>query len=347
MSGKILRTIHYEGKEVPVLDLKTVDFDKLLSNDPDEVQKLLQCCQHEGFFYLDLRGIDGRRTLDDEQRLLRLMRRFFGSSLEEKNEIGLPEQKHGYEPVGLHAGLVDNTRDGYECLKVALSELASSSPNLPSIINNEDDIKVLRDFSAGGDIITKIMLSCLSNAMGLTGKDRLEAFHRNWHKSNCTLAMFRYIPGDLATQSRQNTVGHQKHTDIGSFTLLFSEQYGLQVQPANKPNAEFGFVEPRKGHAIINVGDSLRFASGHRLYSCIHQVVPFNATEDRYSIAYFLRPDVDALYKDSEGRWVTAGQWHDEKYVVFQSTHEMQGTVAPKTMLLGGMPEQVAQTTVI
>jgi isopenicillin N synthase-like dioxygenase len=95
MSGKVLRTIQYEGKDAPVLELETVNFDKLLSNEPDEVQKLLKCCQDEGFFYLDLRGIDGRRTLDDEQRLLTLMRRFFGSSFEDKNEIGLPEQKHG------------------------------------------------------------------------------------------------------------------------------------------------------------------------------------------------------------------------------------------------------------
>ncbi|CAJ2509121.1 Uu.00g141470.m01.CDS01 [Anthostomella pinea] len=346
MSDKVLRTMQHEGKEVPVLDLKTIDFGKLLSNEPAEIQKLLRSCEEEGFFYVDLRGIDGRRTIDDEQRLLELMRCFFGSSLEEKNEIGLPEQKHGYEPIGLHAGLTENSRDGYECLKVALSELASSSPNLPSILNNEDDIKILRDFSAGGDIITKTILSCLSNAMGLTGTDRLETLHRSSRPSNSTLAMFRYIPGDLATQARQNTVGHQQHTDIGSLTLLFSEQYGLQLQPAHTPNAAFGFVEPRPGHAIINVGDSLRFASKHRLYSCIHHVVPFHATADRYSIAYFLRPEVDALYKDSEGRWVTAGQWHDEKYDVFRASHAEQASVAPKTMLLGGMPEHVSRVAV-
>ncbi|KAI0966531.1 putative 2OG-Fe(II) oxygenase family oxidoreductase [Xylaria arbuscula] len=334
--------MQYEGKDVQVLDLQTIEFDKLVSNEPKEVQKLLKCCQDDGFFYLDLRGIDGRRTLDDKQRLLDLMRRFFGSSLEEKNEIGLPAQKHGYEPVGLHAGLAENSRDGYECLKVALSELAIDSPNLPSIISNEDDIKTLQDFSAGGDIITKIMLSCLSNAMCLTGSDRFETFHRSWCNSNCTLAMFRYIPGDLKSQCQQNTVGHQQHTDIGSFTLLFSDQYGLQVQPTDKPDADFGFVEPRPGHAIINVGDSLRFASGQKLYSCIHRVVPFDESDYRYSIAYFLRPEIDVEWKDSEGRLITAGKWHDEKYEVFSATHEIQKTSVPKTMLLGGMTEQIA-----
>ncbi|KAJ4404930.1 hypothetical protein N0V82_010410 [Gnomoniopsis sp. IMI 355080] len=224
--------------------------------------------------------------------------------------------------------------------KVSLSELSSTSGklNIPNVINNDDDIKTMRDFSAGGNIITMTMLSCLSNALGLTGKNRFEAYHRNWHETNSTLAMFRYIPAD---ETSQKACGHQQHTDIGSLTLLFSEEWGLQLQPPNKPDAAFEFVEPRPGHAIINVGDSLRFASGHKLYSCIHQVVPFDPTKERYSFAYFLRPEVDALVKDSEGRWVTAGQWHDEKYDVFAATHEEQKTTVPKTMLLGGMVEGI------
>lgn len=233
---------------------------------------------------------------------------------------------------------------------MSLSELSSTSNKLhvPSIINNDRDIKTMRDFSAGANIITKTMLSCLSNALSLADRERFETYHRNWHGSNSTLAMFRYLPGgETAPPGGDRTVGHQQHTDIGSLTLLFSEQWGLQVQPPSRPGAPFEFVEPRPGRAVVNVGDSLRFASGHRLYSCVHQVVPFDAARERYSFAFFLRPEVDALVRDSEGRLVTAGQWHDEKYDVFAATHQEQGTIAPKTMLLGGMPEQVAQATAV
>lgn len=174
------------------------------------------------------------------------------------------------------------------------------------------------------------MLSCLSTALGLKGADRFENSHRNGHKSNSTLAMFRYIPGNLDTSK---CVGHQKHTDIGSLTLLFSHQWGLQVQRPGTDQWEF--VAPREGHAVINVGDSLRFASGHALYSCIHQVVPMDLQEDRYSIAYFLRPESDAKYKDSKGRWVTASQWHDEKYEIFQQEHAQQKE--GHIILTGGM----------
>lgn len=234
---------------------------------------------------------------------------------------------------------------------MSLSELSSTSDKLhvPSIINNDRDIKIMRDFSAGANIITKTMLSCLSNALGLADDKRLETYHRDWRDSNSTLAMFRYIPDQESTTYKkgERTCGHQQHTDIGSLTLLFSEQWGLQVQPPRAPGAAFEFVAPRPGHAIINVGDSLRFASGHKLYSCIHQVVPFDPASERYSFAFFLRPEVDAPVRDSEGRLITAGQWHDEKYDVFAATHEEQGKIATKTMLLGGMPEQVARATAV
>ncbi|PVI04055.1 2og-Fe oxygenase family protein [Periconia macrospinosa] len=266
------------------------------------------------------------------------MERFFNSPHHEKNEIGLPSQEHGYEPVGNHAGVDDGTKDGYEILKVSRDELSKGSNiNLPSIIKDNHDVKVFDDFVAGFNIITKTMLSALSTSLGLQGGERFENLHRTNHKSNSTLAMFRYIPGDIKTSKE---VGHQKHTDIGSLTLLFSEQWGLQVQrPGPQDHEKWEFIEPKPGHAVINVGDSLRFASGHQLYSCIHQVVPIDNLEDRYSIAYFLRPENEAKYKDSNGRWVTASEWHDTKYEVFQKEHQQQ--LGSDSILMGGMETAV------
>lgn len=232
--------------------------------------------------------------------------------------------------MGTHAGVVDGTTDGYEILKVSRDEISSSHPHLPSIVNNQPDINILRNFIGAANTITKTMLSCISTGMNRDSTERFESAHRNGHKANATLAMMHYLP------ATSKAVGHQKHTDIGSLTLLFSEQWGLQVKPAGM--AEFGFVEPREGCAVINVGDSLVFASEREFHSCVHQVVPFNASEHRYSIAYFLRPESEARYRDSEGRWITAGQWHDEKYSVFQSSHEVQKKAAP-SILLGGMRE--------
>lgn len=331
ISTGIPQTVQWQGKNVPVYPMETVDFGRLLSQEPAEVEKLLQCCEAEGFFYLDLKGIDGRRFLDDQQKTLELMHNFFESPLEKKEEFKLVTPHLGYEGIGSRTGVFTDTKDGYEMFKVSRDEIQRPNPYLPSVTKDSTNIKTLENAISGSNIVTKAILSALSTGMGLTGASRFENSHRNDRPSTSTLAMMHYVPSD---PSKDKKIGHQKHTDISSLTLLFSEQWGLQIRPPG--TREFGFVAPKDGCAIVNVGDSLRFASGHRMMSCIHRVVPFDPTEHRYSIAYFLRAENDAMFTDSEGRYVTAGQWHDEKFLVFKATPEEQAK-APPSMLYGGM----------
>lgn len=44
------------------------------------------------------------------------------------------------------------------------------------------------------------------------------------------------------------------------------------------------------------------------------------------------------MFVDSEGRAITAGQWHDEKFKAFTDP-ELWQAMAPKSMILGGMKE--------
>jgi isopenicillin N synthase-like dioxygenase len=88
ITSEVPETVQWSGKQVPVYSMQTIDFSRLLSQEPDEIEKLLKCCQTEGFFYIDLQGIDGRRFLDDQQETLKLMNKFFDSPLEVKNEFG-------------------------------------------------------------------------------------------------------------------------------------------------------------------------------------------------------------------------------------------------------------------
>ncbi|KAF3023620.1 hypothetical protein E8E14_012615 [Neopestalotiopsis sp. 37M] len=314
--------------------METISFERLLSQEPTEIERAVRCCENEGFFYLDLSGIDGRRYLEDQEKTLDLMHRFFESPLEAKNQFGLISPHLGYEPVGSRTGVFADTKDGYEMIKVSRDEIQRSNPHLPEVMKNNPDIKILENGIAGCNVVTKTILSALSTGLGLSGAARFENSHRNDRPSTTTMAMMHYIPSDPTVAQK---IGHQKHTDISSLTLLYSNQWGLQIRP---PRArEFGFVEPKEGCAIVNVGDSLRFASGHKMQSCIHRVVPFDPTEHRYSIAYFLRAEDDTMFTDSEGRYITAGQWHDEKFFAFTNPPELQAQ-APPSMLLGGMTEE-------
>jgi isopenicillin N synthase-like dioxygenase len=334
ITTEVPQTVEWNGKKVPVYPMQTFDFSKLLSQEPAELERLVRCCQDEGYFYIDLQGIDGRRFLDDQQETLKLMHRFFESPLEAKNQYGLVAPHLGYEPIGSRTGVLENTKDGYEMIKVSRDEIQKDSPHIPDVIKNSPDMKVLENAIAGSNIVTKTILAALSTGCGLQGAGRFENTHRNDRPSTSTLAMMHYIPSDPRTDSN---IGHQKHTDISSLTLLFSEQWGMQIRP---PGArEFGFVAPRPGTAVVNVGDSLRFASGHTMQSCIHRVVPFDYSEHRYSIAYFLRAENDTMFTDPEGRYITAGQWHDEKFFAFTNPPELQA-LAPASMILGGMVEE-------
>jgi isopenicillin N synthase-like dioxygenase len=331
------KTVDWMGKKVPVWSMQTINYGLLLSQDPSEVEKVVDACLQDGYFYLDLQGIDGRRMLSDQQETLKLMKRFFDAPLETKNEFGLISSHLGYEPVGSRTGVAAGTKDGYEMLKVSRDEIQRDSPKIPSNVKNSGDLQILENSIGSCNTITKVILSALSTGLHLTGAGRFENSHRNERPSTTTLSMMHYLP--LEDLAGQNKMGHQKHTDISTLTLLFSEQWGLQIRPPGTCGArEMGFVEPKPGCAFVHVGDSLRFASGMKFQSCIHRVVPFNPSEHRYSIAYFLRAEDDTMFVDSEGRAITAGQWHDQKFKAFTDP-ELWQAMAPKSMILGGMKE--------
>ena len=178
--------------------------------------------------------------------------------------------------------------------------------------------------------IAMVVLSRLSDALALEGGDRFESSHQNDKPSKSTLAMFRY-PKQFG---KSDMVGHNKHTDLGTLTVLLCKQWGLQV--LSPETDTWGFVEPLPGHAIINVGDSLRFLSEKKLLSAVHRVVPRGAyqEENRSSIAYFLRPQDGTMYRDSNEVMVSAESWHDTKFNTFRLNHDEQ---EKDSILCGGM----------
>lgn len=89
ISTEVPQTVEWSGKRVPVYPMETVDFGRVLSQEPAELENMLRICQQQGFFYLDLNGLDGSRFLDDQQRTLELMHRYFEAPIEDKNELGL------------------------------------------------------------------------------------------------------------------------------------------------------------------------------------------------------------------------------------------------------------------
>lgn len=95
------------------------------------------------------------------------------------------------------------------------------------------------------------------------------------------------------------------HTDWGTLTLLFQQSIGgLEVRPPTYTTPQPDLVGEKWTPApvyndmvLINIGDMLEFWTAGRLKSTWHRVVPTtqHGGVDRYTYAYFLHPNKDAV----------------------------------------------------
>jgi isopenicillin N synthase-like dioxygenase len=198
----------------------------------------------------------------------------------------------------------------------------------PSIYN--DNQQIFAEYFSTCHSITLELLACLSDALHLNGRARFESYHRDYTPANCAMSILRYpksCPGD-------KYFGQNKHTDNGSLTLLLTDQPGLEMlSPVTK---QWAVVKPKNNHAVINVGDTLRFLSGGNFRSAVHRAVPVFAPnwEDRITVAYFLRAEDGARITNNEGITMTAREWHDRKYCHYKEPHVVQRA---NSILMGGV----------
>ncbi|GLA29453.1 hypothetical protein AnigIFM63604_004555 [Aspergillus niger] len=321
--------------DLPIAPLRTIKYGALQNGDSKEIGRLLEACIHEGFFYLDMTdGEEIPAVLQKVDEMYDFMREWFGQPDEVKQEVLSSNYTDGYKPTGIFAGVRENTRDAYETLKVSHMGIKRGASNPPPYLKVRKGM--FESYLEACNQIALRLLICLSPQLGLDKSEALETFHQDKENSNSTLVLLKYPYQEPDLESHQ--IGHNKHTDIGSITVLFTDQWGLQVLSAadqGQKEEQWKYVEPRRGCAVINVGDSLRFLSQKKLRSCLHRVVPAKGqTVDRYTIAYFLRPSNSATFVDSNGELVTATNWHDRKYEVFKASHADQ---RKDTVLTGGL----------
>lgn len=168
----------------------------------------------------------------------------------------------------------------------------------------------------------------LSRALGLDIGQRFEDFHRADQPSPCLLRMLKYHPQAMEERGSPQT----PHTDLGSLTILFTEQPGLQVLPKGAP--DWSFVEPRAGHAIVNIGDGLSMMTNGLFQSCLHRVSPLpnQCMHTRYSMAYLQRAEAHTRLTglgsaaipaaSTQAEVLTSGDWLDRKFNMLRAkTH--------------------------
>lgn len=177
-------------------------------------------------------------------------------------------------------------------------------------------------------------LSVLSNTMPTKMTTPFEDHHRERERSSTSLAMLKYLPSKILAKDQ---FGHMAHTDAGSLTMLFTWSPGLQVY--HRATNSWISVPPQSGGVTVNIGDTLSFMSGNTLKSCLHRVVPSLEPSDshksKFSIAFFLRPELKVTFVDRDGKESTGEDWHRTKYRVFRAKNEQQEMTSLLTGVTG------------
>ncbi|KAK7422153.1 hypothetical protein QQZ08_009621 [Neonectria magnoliae] len=323
-----------EYKDVRTADLTTIQFAELFDKSEVELQKLVESCEKHGFFYLDLKSAGSEKFWKDLFEIDSITKKWFSQPAEVKLKTPTVSLAHGFKAVGNQSGAVESLKDGFEALKIGKFELDGRWA-LPQVV--QENQLLFDQFTAACHFISKLLLDCISDGLGLKGDARLESHHRDDCRSKSTLYFLHYPP----QAQDPSQVGQNMHTDIGTLTILHAPQWGLQVfSPAD---GTWEYVEPRPGHALVNVGDTLRFLSNKRFKSALHRVLPLGGiqNEDRYSISYFLRASDSTEFKDSDEDDSSARKWYKKKYEMYELPHAIQ---KQQTTLSGGMAQELQAT---
>ncbi|KAL1954382.1 hypothetical protein VTO42DRAFT_1248 [Malbranchea cinnamomea] len=287
--------------DVPTAPLLRLSLDKLLEHDQSEIQQFCRACENLGFFYLDLRGPKlGNTLLEDADKLFGVGARLFDLEIEEKRKYDFSKENSyfGYKEQG--AAVVDRqgNLDRNEFYNVSKDDILGISQPLPAPAVLNESRSLLKSFMVNAHSVVNLMLIMLNEHLQLPS-GTLSNLHRLNAVSGDQVRFIKAPPQPV--DDRRVALG--QHTDFGSITVLFNRVGGLQILPPGK-DAEWCYVRPLPGHAIINLGDALvKFTNG-LLRSNIHRVVsPPGAQADftRYSLVYFARPEDDVLLKRLEG----------------------------------------------
>ena len=159
---------------------------------------------------------------------------------------------------------------------------------------------LLEKLVRGAHAICIIILSKIEAHLCLE-PGKLTSLHRLTQQSADQLRLLK-MPSQPQGDRRTSLLAH---TDFGSVTLLWNILGGLQIlAPGNDVETHLNkstgweFVRPEAGCAVVNMGDAMVHFSEGVLRSNLHRVAYApgeQALMDRYSIAYFARPEDEVV----------------------------------------------------
>jgi isopenicillin N synthase-like dioxygenase len=141
------------------------------------------------------------------------------------------------------------------------------------------------DWLEGMCAVAAELSKAFAESLGLARDHFDDAFNPNPH---LLLKLIRY-PGRSREDDRQ---GVGIHRDSGFFTFVLQDDRGgsgLQFYDGHS----YIDVTPQRGAFVINLGEALELATGHRLRATLHRVESPPEGRDYFSIPFFYNPRFD------------------------------------------------------
>lgn len=278
------------GARIPVVDLAAFD-----GNTARLGAALGRAARDIGFFCITGHGI--AQSLLDE--IFAQSKQFFAQEIAAKDALSIRHSPHNRGYVALGEERLDASKPGD--VKAAFNIGLNLPPDHPEVLANKPfrgvnvwpDATTLPDFQA-----TTLAYFDACHALGMSLHRALAQdlgvaerfFDDKLDQPLATLRLLHYPPRPERFEPGQ--IGAGEHTDYGNITLLATDDAGgLEVRTRSGD-----WISPPSisGALICNIGDCLMRWTNDEYVSTPHRVVN-PVGRERYSIAFFLDPNPDAV----------------------------------------------------
>jgi isopenicillin N synthase-like dioxygenase len=273
--------------EIPVIDTAA-----LIGGDAATRKRIAaqiaDAAENTGFFYVVNHGVP--RALIDG--VLACAQAFFALPDSEKLKIGLENSTcfRGYLPLdsrgsdpskrnyleAFQMGAEHAPEDDYELMLYGPNQWPAAPQSLR---------ETMMAYHAAMDALAARLQRAFAIGIGFPE----DYFLRFYRKPLNQLRLLHYPP---QPPDHDDVLGARMHTDTGAFTILLQDMNG--GLEAATPSGEWIAATPLEGAFVVNVADMLANWTNGRFISIPHRVVNRSGRE-RYSVPYFINPDLDAV----------------------------------------------------
>ncbi|KAL2826749.1 oxidoreductase [Aspergillus pseudoustus] len=345
-------TAEYFAKSPPfpsgieLIDLPQISLASLRKNTASEAERLYKASREWGFFLLRLdtgaKASDGGDSalLKDAETMFELAEELFSLDQEtlDKFAYDAPRDITGYKAMG-KLKTDDGKTDHMHLYSINQDDMLGNRPRRTNAPPLEAHRTEIQSFIQNAHAALRTIFDILDTHLGLT-RGTLSALCPLDQQSETSVRLLS-SPAQYSPEPDRISLGG--HTDIGAITLLFNVVGGLQILPAGRENvaANWRYIKPEPGCAVVNIGDTLVEWTGGLLRSSLHRVVTAPGEQGgvtRRSVAYLVRPaNSGSMRRLKGGRIPPVGDGDEEEtrsvneWAAWRSRQVMLGQLKPQT----------------